>query len=66
VQQLGAQDVPLLGAIKKLQKYLDNLVGDLTEKVMARSGNILYINNVAKLIAKVCPVFLYVIATLTL
>ncbi|KAG1837184.1 hypothetical protein DFJ58DRAFT_669093 [Suillus subalutaceus] len=51
-RQLGAQDVPSLGAIKKSHKYLDNLVGDPTEKVMARSGNIFYINNVVKLIAK--------------
>ncbi|KAG2346414.1 hypothetical protein BDR05DRAFT_878375 [Suillus weaverae] len=51
-QQLGARDVPSLGAIKKSQKYLDSLVGDPTKKVTARSGNIFYINDVAKSIAK--------------
>jgi hypothetical protein len=65
-QQLGARDVPSLGAIKKSQKYLDSLVGDPTEKVTARSGNVFYINDVAKSIAKVCPAFSYVIPTMTL
>ncbi|KAG1736269.1 hypothetical protein EDD22DRAFT_745936, partial [Suillus occidentalis] len=51
-QQLGARDVPSLGAIKKSQKYLDSLVGDPTEKVTAHSGNVFYINDVAKSIAK--------------
>ncbi|KAG1737140.1 uncharacterized protein EDB91DRAFT_1083172 [Suillus paluster] len=52
VQELGARDVPSLGAIKKSHMYLDTLVGDPTEKVTARSGNVFYINDVAKLIAK--------------
>ncbi|KAG1866336.1 hypothetical protein C8R48DRAFT_672094 [Suillus tomentosus] len=51
-QQLGARDVPSLGAIKKSQKYLDSLVSDPTEKVTARSGNVFYINDVVKSIAK--------------
>ncbi|KAG1795226.1 hypothetical protein EV424DRAFT_1306863, partial [Suillus variegatus] len=51
-QELGARDVPSLGAIKKSHRYLDNLIGDPTEKVTARSGNIFYINDVVKLIAK--------------
>lgn len=64
-QELGARDVPSLGAIKKSHRYLDNLIGDPTEKVTARSGNIFYINDVVKLIAKVCSVCLYATATMT-
>ncbi|KAG2110584.1 uncharacterized protein F5147DRAFT_745166 [Suillus discolor] len=51
-QELGARDVPSLGAIKKSHMYLDNIVGGLTEKVTARSGSVFYINDVAKSIAK--------------
>ncbi|KAG2145797.1 hypothetical protein DEU56DRAFT_708851, partial [Suillus clintonianus] len=51
-RELGARDVPSLGAIKKSHKYLDALVGDPTEKVTACSGNVFFINDVAKSIAK--------------
>ncbi|KAG1855245.1 hypothetical protein F4604DRAFT_2042442 [Suillus subluteus] len=52
VKELGARDLPTLGAIKKLHTGLEDLVGDPTEKVTSQSGNVFYINSVAKAIAK--------------
>ncbi|KAG2046047.1 hypothetical protein BDR06DRAFT_843849, partial [Suillus hirtellus] len=51
VKELGARDVPSLYATKKCQTLVKDLVGQPTEKVTARSGNIFYINNIAKAIA---------------
>ncbi|KAG1879856.1 hypothetical protein F4604DRAFT_1923063 [Suillus subluteus] len=51
-KELGARDVPSFGAVKKVQKHINRLVGDPTEKVTARSGDIFYINNVAESIAR--------------
>ncbi|KAG1749584.1 hypothetical protein EDD22DRAFT_958012 [Suillus occidentalis] len=51
-KELGARNLPTLGAIKKLNTRLEDLVGDLTEKVTSHSGNVFYINSVAKAIAK--------------
>lgn len=53
-RELGARDVPSFDAVKKNQKHIDHLVGDPTEKVSARSGDVFYINNIAQLIARVC------------
>ncbi|KAG2147895.1 uncharacterized protein EDB93DRAFT_1059045, partial [Suillus bovinus] len=53
-RELGARDVPSFGAIKKVQKHIDCLIGDPTEKVSARSGDIFYINNIAESIARIC------------
>ncbi|KAG2148965.1 hypothetical protein DEU56DRAFT_729905 [Suillus clintonianus] len=49
---LGAQNVPSLGSMKKCHTYLDNLVGNPTQKVTSRSGDVFYINNIAEAIAK--------------
>ncbi|KAG1753908.1 uncharacterized protein EDB91DRAFT_1043935, partial [Suillus paluster] len=51
-KELGARDVPSLYAIKKSQAFVEDTVGQPTEKVSARSGNIFYINNIANAIAK--------------
>ncbi|KAG1803360.1 hypothetical protein EV424DRAFT_1331009, partial [Suillus variegatus] len=51
-KELGARNLPTLGAIKKLHTGLEDLMGDPTEKVTSQSGNIFYINSVAKAIAK--------------
>jgi hypothetical protein len=53
-KELGAQDVPSFDAVKKVQKHINHLIGDPTEKVTAHLGDIFYINNVAELIARVC------------
>jgi hypothetical protein len=52
-KELGVRSLPSLGAMKKCQSHLQDLVGDPTEKVTSHSGNTFYINNVAKAIAKV-------------
>ncbi|KAG2064483.1 hypothetical protein BDR04DRAFT_1162485 [Suillus decipiens] len=51
-KELGARDVPSFDTVKKVQKHIDHLIGDPTEKVTARSGDIFYINNVAESIAR--------------
>ncbi|KAG2094609.1 uncharacterized protein F5147DRAFT_747791 [Suillus discolor] len=51
-RELGAWDVPSFGTVKKVQKHIDCLIGDPTEKVLARSGDIFYINNIAESIAR--------------
>ncbi|KAG2063878.1 hypothetical protein BDR04DRAFT_1130971 [Suillus decipiens] len=50
-KELGARNVPSLYAIKKCQKFVEDFLGQPTEKVTARSGNTFYINNIAKAIA---------------
>ncbi|KAG1765731.1 hypothetical protein EV702DRAFT_981334, partial [Suillus placidus] len=52
-RELGARDVPSLGTVKKVQKHIDRLVGDPTEKVSTRLGDTFYINNVTESIAMV-------------
>lgn len=55
-KELGARNVPSLYAIKKCQKFVEDLLGQPTEKVTARSGNTFYINNIAKAISHVCSI----------
>lgn len=52
-KELGAANVPSLGAMKKCHNYLDELVGSPTQKMTSRAGDVFYINNVAEAIAKV-------------
>ncbi|KAG1728357.1 hypothetical protein EDD22DRAFT_742551, partial [Suillus occidentalis] len=51
-KELGAANVPSLGAMKKCHNYLDELVGNPTQKMTSRAGDVFYINNVAEAIAK--------------
>ncbi|KAG1847460.1 hypothetical protein C8R48DRAFT_615524 [Suillus tomentosus] len=51
-RSLGAQNVPSLGSMKKCHTYLDSLVGNPTQQVTSRAGDIFYINNIAEAIAK--------------
>ncbi|KAG1741897.1 uncharacterized protein EDB91DRAFT_1010901, partial [Suillus paluster] len=51
-KELGIRNLPSLGAMKKCQSHLQDLVGDPTEKVTSHSRNTFYINSVAKAIAK--------------
>ncbi|KAG2120872.1 uncharacterized protein F5147DRAFT_647271 [Suillus discolor] len=51
-RSLGAQNVPSLGSMKKCHTYLDNLVGNPTQQVTSRAGDIFYINNITEVIAK--------------
>ncbi|KAG2099140.1 hypothetical protein BD769DRAFT_1631222 [Suillus cothurnatus] len=51
-KELGARDVPSLYALNRSQETIQKLVGDPTEKVTARSGNIFYFNDVGKAVAK--------------
>ncbi|KAG1874861.1 hypothetical protein F4604DRAFT_1924992 [Suillus subluteus] len=50
-KELGARDVPSLYATKKCQTLVEDLVGQPTEKVTARSRNTFYINKIVKAIA---------------
>jgi hypothetical protein len=50
---LGAPNVPTLYGLKKCHKRICDQVGNPTEKVKANSGNIFYLNSIAKAIAKV-------------
>ncbi|KAG1723899.1 hypothetical protein EDB19DRAFT_1915867 [Suillus lakei] len=51
-KELGAHDVPSLYTLNRLQDSVRTLVGNPTEKITARSGNIFYLNDVGKAIAK--------------
>ncbi|KAG2156935.1 uncharacterized protein EDB93DRAFT_1247115 [Suillus bovinus] len=51
-KELGARDVPSLYALNHFQETIQTLVGNPTEKVTARSGNIFYFNDVGKAVAK--------------
>ncbi|KAG1756925.1 hypothetical protein EDD22DRAFT_957306 [Suillus occidentalis] len=51
-KELGVQSLPSLGVMKKCQSHLQDLIGDLTEKVTSHSGNTFYINNIVTAIAK--------------
>jgi hypothetical protein len=57
-KELGTRNLPTLGTLKKLNTRLEDLVGDPTEKVTSHSGNVFYINSVAKAITKVCQMLL--------
>jgi len=52
-QSLHARGVPTLNALENTRKRIKDLVGDPTEKVTSPSGNIFYVNDIAKAIAKV-------------
>lgn len=52
-KELGARDVPSLYALKQHHKYLQDVVGDPTRKVVSPFGNIFYVNDIANAIAKV-------------
>ncbi|KAG2120425.1 uncharacterized protein F5147DRAFT_562462 [Suillus discolor] len=51
-KELGALDVPSLYALNRFQETVQTLVGNPTEKVTAHSGNIFYLNDVGRAIAK--------------
>ncbi|KAG2086478.1 hypothetical protein BD769DRAFT_1320705, partial [Suillus cothurnatus] len=51
-KELGALDVPSLYALNRFQETVKTLVGNSTEKVTARSGNIFYLNDVGQAVAK--------------
>ncbi|KAI6029918.1 hypothetical protein BKA83DRAFT_4030647, partial [Pisolithus microcarpus] len=51
-KQLGACDVPSLYALQRCYEEVKEIVGDPTDKVISPLGNVFYINDVAKAIAK--------------
>ncbi|KIJ04667.1 hypothetical protein PAXINDRAFT_22039 [Paxillus involutus ATCC 200175] len=51
-KELGARDVPSLYALKQRHEQVKKIVGDPTEKIVSPFGNVFYINDVAKAIAK--------------
>ncbi|KAL0568972.1 hypothetical protein V5O48_013001 [Marasmius crinis-equi] len=51
-KSLGAPDVPTLHALKTVQKSIENMIQNPTEKVVSSSGTVFYINEVAQAIAK--------------
>ena len=57
-KDLHAPDVPTLSGLKSVRQRIEGLVGDVTEKVTSVAGNIFYLNNVGKAIAKVYTIFI--------
>jgi hypothetical protein len=53
---MGAPDVPTLYSLQKVMGSICNEVGNPTEKVTSTSGNVFYINDIAKAITKVSAV----------
>ncbi|KAH7931055.1 hypothetical protein BV22DRAFT_999145, partial [Leucogyrophana mollusca] len=51
-EALGARNVPSLDAFKKSHERVCKLLGNPTDKATASSGNVFYINDVGKAIAK--------------
>ena len=52
-KSMNAPNVPTSYAISKISERIQSLVGDPTRKVVSSSGNVFYINDIAKAIAKV-------------
>lgn len=52
-RQLGAKNVPSIYQLEKTAERIRKLVGDPTTKVTSQTGNIFFINDVGKAIAKV-------------
>jgi len=52
-KDLGAQEVPTLYGLEKLEETLTSALGDPTKEVCSRKGNIFYINEIGAAIAKV-------------
>ena len=57
-KDLHAPDVPTLSGLKTVRQRIGKLVEDVTEKVTSAAGNIFYLNDVGKAIAKVCTIFI--------
>ena len=57
-KDLRAPDVPTLSGLKSVRQRIEGLVGDVTEKVTSAAGNIFYLNDVGKAIAKVYTIFI--------
>lgn len=53
---MGAHDVPTLYSIQKVMDNICAAVGNPSQKVTSAAGNVFYINDVAKAIAKVIQV----------
>ncbi|KAG8923117.1 hypothetical protein FRC02_011341 [Tulasnella sp. 418] len=51
-KQLHAKDVPTLGAVKQFQEHLRKTVGSPMEKSVSNDGDIFYLNDIGKAIAK--------------
>jgi hypothetical protein len=51
-KELGANGAPSLAALKKCQAQIRSLVGSPTEKFVSNSGNVFYLNDIGKAIAK--------------
>ncbi|KAI5995503.1 hypothetical protein EDD15DRAFT_2140887, partial [Pisolithus albus] len=51
-KQLGVRDVPSLHALQKCYDEMKRMVGDPTDRAVSPLGNVFYINDVAKAIAK--------------
>ena len=55
---MRAPDVPTLSGLKSVRQQIEKLVGGVTEKVTSATGNIFYLNDVGKAIAKVNTIFI--------
>jgi hypothetical protein len=56
-KELRAIGVPSLYALRKCQKGIEELVGHPTKKATSPSGDVFYLNDVGKEIAKVCSYY---------
>jgi predicted DNA-binding transcriptional regulator YafY len=63
-KDLKAPVVPSLSALKRSQNKIEELLEPATEKVTSASGNVFYMNDVAKAIAMVKPYRLFCLHTL--
>lgn len=52
-KDLGAREVPSLGGLKRCRKAIGDLLGNPTKKFTSASGNIFYLNDIGKAIARV-------------
>ena len=53
-RQLGAKNIPSIYQLDKAAEHVLKLVGDPTTKVISPTGNVFFINDVGKAIAKIC------------
>lgn len=59
-KEMGARDVPSLYGLDKFQDAALRSIGDPTEKVLASSGNVFYMNSIYQALARVCGLTIHV------
>lgn len=54
-RELGAQGVPTAYALKQERQQIKTLLGDPTSRLVAVTGDVYYLNDIASALAKVGP-----------